>query len=121
MNNNIQNKLNNNSNNNNSVKTFIKYDNNSNKYPDNNDDIKTSREILTFQKHNSFLNNDNNDIKEGNIYTKDIPLDINYKKNNFVEPQKAESNNSVNNQNTSIKSQTKSLLSEYVEDLDIMQ
>ena len=121
MNNNNPNKLSNNNNYNNSVKAFIKYDNNSNKYPDNIDDIKTSGEILTSQNHNSFLNNDNNDIQEGNIYPKDILSDINYKNNTFVEPQKTESNNSDNNQNTLIKSQAKSLLSDYVEDLDIIQ
>ena len=117
MNNN--NLYNNNSNNNRNIKTFIKYDNNSNNYPDNIDDIKASSQALTSQNHNSSLNNDN-DIKEGNIYQTDNSLDINYKNNNFIEPQKAESNNSDNNQNTLIKSQAKSLLSEYVEDLDII-
>ena len=120
MNNNAQNNLYKNSNYSSNNKTFIKYDNNSNKFLDNIDDIKTSREILTSQNHNSILNNDNNDIQEGNIYPKDIPLDINYKNNNFAEPQKAESNNSDNNQNTLFKSQAKSLLSEYVEDIDII-
>ena len=120
MNNNAQNNLYKNSNYSSNNKTFIKYDNNSNKFLDNIDDIKTSREILTSQNHNSILNNDNNDIQEGNIYPTDNPLDINYKNNNFSEPQKAESNNSDNNQNTLFKSQAKSLLSEYVEDIDII-
>ena len=120
MNNNAQNNLYKNSNYSSNNKTFIKYDNNSNKFLDNIDDIKTSREILTSQNHNSILNNDNNDIQEGNIYPTDNPLDINYKNNNFAEPQKAESNNSDNNQNTLFKSQAKSLLSEYVEDIDII-
>ena len=120
MNDNIQNNLYNNNN----IKTLIKYDNNSNKNPGNNDDIKTSKEKINSQNINSFLNNDNNnnnDIDEGKIYPTDIPLDTNYKNSNFVQPQKGESNNSDNNQNTLIKSQAKSLLSEYVEDLDIMQ
>ena len=120
MNNNAQNNLYKNSNYSSNNKTFIKYDNNSNKFLDNIDDIKTSREILTSQNHNSILNNDNNDIQEGKIYPTDNPLDINYKNNNFSEPQKAESNNSDNNQNTLFKSQAKSLLSEYVEDIDII-
>lgn len=119
-NNNAQNNLYKNSNYSSNNKTFIKYDNNSNKFLDNIDDIKTSREILTSQNHNSILNNDNNDIQEGKIYPIDNPLDINYKNNNFAEPQKAESNNSDNNQNTLFKSQAKSLLSEYVEDIDII-
>ena len=120
MNNNAQNNLYKNSNYSSNNKTFIKYDNKSNKFLDNIDDIKTSREILTSQNHNSILNNDNNDIQEGKIYPIDNPLDINYKNNNFAEPQKAESNNSDNNQNTLFKSQAKSLLSEYVEDIDII-
>ena len=120
MNNNAQNNLYKNSNYSSNNKTFIKYDNKSNKFLDNIDDIKTSREILNSQNHNSILNNDNNDIQEGTIYPIDNPLDINYKNNNFAEPQKAESNNSDNNQNTLFKSQAKSLLSEYVEDIDII-
>lgn len=123
INKNIQNNLynDNNYNSNNNIKAFIKYDDNSSKYPDYNDDIKTSREILTSQNHNSFLNiAKKNNIQEENTYQTDIPLDMNYKDNNFVNPQKAESINLDNNQNILIKSQAKSLLSEYVEDLDIL-
>lgn len=119
INSNIQNNLYNNNNSYDNINTDIKYNNNSNIYQDNIDDIKTSREKLNSQNLNSFLKNDDNDIQEGKNYQTD-PLDINYKNNNFEETQKAELNNSENNQNTLFKSQAKSLLSEYVEDLDII-
>jgi len=119
INSNIQNNLYNNNNSYDNINTDIKYNNNSNIYQDNIDDIKTSREKLNSQNLNSFLKNDDNDIQEGKNYQTD-PLDINYKNNNFEETQKVELNNSENNQNTLFKSQAKSLLSEYVEDLDII-
>lgn len=101
-----------------SSKTFRKNDYDYNKFQENNDDIKTSRELSVNHKEDyPFATFDNFNSK---IDSKERPFNLEDRDN--AELKNSQFNNSDNNNNNNLyMSQAKSLLSEYVEDLDVIK
>jgi hypothetical protein len=103
------------------INSFRKNDNNYKEFQDNSDDIKANSELsVSHNEEYQFTTFDNNNNSK--IDNKQIPLNIEGR-NNYVDLKNSQFINSDNNQNNSnlFMSQTKSLLSEYVEDLDVIK
>jgi hypothetical protein len=101
--------------------SFRKNDNNYKEFQDNSDDIKANSELsVSHNEEYQFTTFDNNNNSK--IDNKQIPFNIEGR-NNYVDLKNSQFINSDNNQNNSnlFMSQTKSLLSEYVEDLDVIK
>lgn len=103
------------------LNSFRKSDNNYNKFQENNDDIKTNSELsVSHNEEYQFTTFDNHDNSK--IDNKQIPFNIE-DRNNYADLKNLQFISSDNNQNNTnlFMSQTKSLLSEYVEDLDVIK
>jgi len=103
------------------LNSFRKSDNNYNKFQENNDDIKTNSELsVSHNEEYQFTTFDNHDNSK--IDNKQIPFNIE-DRNNYADLKNIQFISSDNNQNNTnlFMSQTKSLLSEYVEDLDVIK
>jgi hypothetical protein len=103
------------------LNSFRKNDNNYNKFQDNNDDIKTNSELsLSHNEVYQFTTFDNNNNSK--IDNKQIPFNIE-NRNYYTDLKNSQFISSDINQNNNnlFMSQTKSLLSEYVEDLDVIK
>ena len=103
------------------LNSFRKSDNNYNKFQENNDDIKKNSELsVSHNEEYQFTTFDNHDNSK--IDNKQIPFNIE-DRNNYADLKNLQFISSDNNQNNTnlFMSQTKSLLSEYVEDLDVIK
>ena len=103
------------------LNSFRKSDNNNNKFQENNDDIKTNSELsVSHNEEYQFTTFDNHNNSK--IDNKQIPFKIE-DRNNYADLKNEQFISSDNNQNNTnlFMSQTKSLLSEYVEDLDVIK
>ena len=103
------------------LNSFRKNDNNYNRFQENNDDIKTNSELsVSHNEEYQFTTFDNNNNSK--IDNKQIPFNIE-NRNYYTDLKNSQFISSDNNQNNNnlFMSQTKSLLSEYVEDLDVIK
>lgn len=98
------------------INSFRKNDANYNKFQENNDDIKTNSELsVSHNEEYPFTNSDNNNNLK--IDRKQKPFNIETRNNNVD----LKNSQFISSDNNLFMSQTKSLLSEYVEDLDVIE